>query len=168
MLSRASHHVRRPGLAYRRIVVPLVGGESETSVALAAELASEQGASIIAVVVIELPAVWWNQLSREQEQHAKGTLMPTYIRDAEALDVQRLIEEARAIAGSYGVRVRGRVIRARRSGQAIVSEIEAQEADLVVLRTTPGRPTRLFGNTAEYVLKHASCRVLVDAPSSRA
>jgi superfamily I DNA/RNA helicase/RecB family exonuclease len=40
-------------------------------------------------------ALWWNKLSREQERLAKG-LMPTYIRDAEALDVQRLIEEARA------------------------------------------------------------------------
>jgi nucleotide-binding universal stress UspA family protein len=149
---RASHPVRRPGIAYRRIVVPLVDGESETSVALAAELASEQGASIIAVVVIELPAeLPLESHMLEEEAQARG-----------------LVEEARAIAGSYGVRVRGRVVRARRSGQAIVAEIEAQEADLVVLRTTPGRRTRLFGNTAEYVLMHASCRVLVDAPSSRA
>ena len=152
MLLRASHPVRRPGLAYRRIVVPLVGGESETSVALAAELASEQGASIIAVVVIELPA----ELPLE-----------AHMLEEEA-QARSLVEEARAIAGSYGVRVRGRVVRARRSGQAIVAEIEAQQADLVVLRTAPGRRTRLFGNTEEYVLKHASCRVLVDAPSSPA
>lgn len=144
--------MRRPGVAYRRIVVPLVGGESETSVALAAELASEQGAAIIAVVVIELPA----ELPLE-----------AHMLDEEA-QARRLIEQARAIAGSYGVRVRGRVVRARRSGQAIVAEIEAQQADLVVLRTTTGRRTRLFGNTAEYVLTHASCRVLVDAPSSQA
>jgi nucleotide-binding universal stress UspA family protein len=144
--------VRRPGLAYRRIVVPLVAGESEASVALAAELASEQGASIIAVVVIELPA----ELPLE-----------AHMLEEEA-QARRLVEEARAIAGSYGVRVRGRVVRARRSGQAIVAEIEAQQADLVVLRTTPGRRTRLFGHTAEYVLTHASCRVLVDAPSSQA
>ncbi len=144
--------MRRPGVAYRRIVVPLVGGESETSVALAAELASEQGAAIIAVVVIELPA----ELPLE-----------AHMLDEEA-QARRLIEQARAIAGSYGVRVRGRVVRARRSGQAIVAEIEAQQADLVVLRTAPGRRTRLFGNTAEYVLMHASCRVLVDAPPSQA
>jgi nucleotide-binding universal stress UspA family protein len=152
VLLRASHPVRRPGIAYRRIVVPLIDGESETSVALAAELASEQGASIIAVVVIELPA----ELPLE-----------AHMLEEEA-QARRLVEEARAIAGSYGVRVRGRVVRARRSGQAIVAEIESQQADLVVLRTKPGRRTRLFGNTAEYVLKHASCRVLVDAPSSQA
>lgn len=152
MLLRASHPAPRLGLAYRRIVVPLAGGESEPSVALAAELASEQGASIIAVVVIELPA----ELPLE-----------AHMLEEEA-QARRLIEGAREIAGSYGVRVRGRVVRARRSGQAIVAEIEAQEADLVVLRTTPGRRTRLFGNTAEYVLTHAPCRVLVDAPSGQA
>ncbi len=40
-------------------------------------------------------ALWWNQLTKEQERLAKG-LMPTYIKDAEALEVQRLLEEARA------------------------------------------------------------------------
>lgn len=40
-------------------------------------------------------ALWWNQLSKEQERSARA-LMPTYIRDAQALDVQRMLEEARA------------------------------------------------------------------------
>jgi superfamily I DNA/RNA helicase/RecB family exonuclease len=40
-------------------------------------------------------AIWWTAMTKEQERLGKG-LMPTYIRDAEALDVQRLIEEARA------------------------------------------------------------------------
>ena len=42
-------------------------------------------------------ALWWNQLSKEQERLARG-LMPGYIRDAEAYDVLRLIEEAEAYA----------------------------------------------------------------------
>ena len=120
--------------------------------ALAAELASERGASITAVVVIELPA---------------ELPLDAHMLEEEA-QARRLIEEARAIAGSYGVRVRGRVVRARRPGEAIVAEIEALQADLVVLRAAPGRRGALFGKTANYVLKHASCRVLVDAPSSRA
>jgi nucleotide-binding universal stress UspA family protein len=145
--------VRRPVLAYRRIVVPLGSkAESEAAVALAAELASEQGASITAVVVIELPA---------------ELPLDAHMLEEEA-QARRLIEEARAIAGSYGVRVRGRVVRARRPGEAIVAEIEALQADLVVLRATPGGRATLFGKTVNYVLKHASCRVLVDAPSSRA
>ncbi len=40
-------------------------------------------------------ALWWNQLSKEQERLAKG-LMPDYVKDAEALDVLRMIEEAEA------------------------------------------------------------------------
>ena len=40
-------------------------------------------------------ALWWTQLTQEQERLAKG-LQPTYLREAEALEVQRLIEEARA------------------------------------------------------------------------
>ncbi len=42
--------------------------------------------------------LWWNQLTKEQERLARG-LMPTYLRDAEAYDVLRLIEEAEA----YGI-----------------------------------------------------------------
>ena len=132
--------------------MPLVGGESETTVALAAELASEQSASIIAVVVIEL--------SRELPLEAH---MPE-----EEAEARRLLEEARATAGAYGVRVRARVVRARQPGEAIVAEAKALGADLVVLRARPARRAATLGKTIEYVLKHASCRVLLDAPAGRA
>jgi len=89
----------------------------------------------------------------------------------EEAQARRLLEDARAIAGSYGVRVRGRVVRARRPGEAIVAEVEALQADLVVLRAaTKQRPeggAPLFGKTVDYILKHASCRVLVAAPARR-
>ena len=42
-------------------------------------------------------ALWWNQLTQEQERLARG-LMPTFVRDAEAFDVLRLTEEAEAYA----------------------------------------------------------------------
>jgi nucleotide-binding universal stress UspA family protein len=156
VLWRASQSVRRPGLTYRRIVVPLVAGsESQTAVSLAAKLASDQGASITAVVVIELPA---------------ELPLDAHMREEEA-QARRVLEEARAIAGSYGVRVRARVVRARQPGEAIVAEAEALQADLVVLRASagkrPGRGATPFGKTVDYVLKHASCRVLVDAHSGR-
>ncbi len=51
-------------------------------------------------------ALWWNQLTAEQERLAKG-LMPTFIRDAEALDVLRLAEEAEAYA-TYQATLRSR------------------------------------------------------------
>ncbi len=119
--------------------------------ALAAELASEHGASLTAVLVIEMP--------------------PALPLDAHMLDeeaqARRVLEQARAIAGAYGVRVRARVVRARHPGEAIVAEAEALHADLVVLRATPRHRVRRFGKTVNYVLTHASCRVLVDAPLSR-
>lgn len=43
-------------------------------------------------------AIWWRQLTEEQQRLVKG-LVPTYLRDAEAYDILRLIEEAEA----YGV-----------------------------------------------------------------
>ena len=80
---------------------------------------------------------------------------------------RRVLEDARAIAGLVRGSRPGRVVRARRPGEAIVAEVDALQADLVVLRATPGRRSALFGETVNYVLKHASCRVLVHAPSSR-
>jgi len=41
--------------------------------------------------------LWWTKLSEEQERIARG-LQESYLRDAEAYDVQRLIEEAEAYA----------------------------------------------------------------------
>jgi nucleotide-binding universal stress UspA family protein len=59
------------------------------------------------------------------------------------------------------VTLRERVVRARARGEAIVAEAEAAHADLIVLRATPQRRKKLFGETVFYVLRHASCRVLV-------
>jgi basic amino acid/polyamine antiporter, APA family len=149
---RALHHSHGPGLAYRRIVVPLVAGEeSEAAVALAAELAADRGASITAVVVIEVePELPLEAHMLEEEANAK-----------------RVLEEARAIGGTRGVNVRARTLRARQAGEAIVDEADRVAADLIVLRAPRkqriGRRARVFGRTVDYVLKHAGCRVMVAA-----
>jgi len=135
-------------VAYRQIVVPLGDAdESELGVALAAELASEGGAAIRAVVVIEVPP----ELPLDAHMH-----------DEEAL-AWRALEQANAIAASRGVRLRSRVIRARARGEAIVAEADAAGADLIIVRAAR-KPTALFGKTVDYVLKHARCRVLVMRP----
>lgn len=136
-------------LVYRRIVVPLGDDdESELGVALAAELAPEGGAAIIAVVVIEVPA--------ELPLHA-------HMHDEEAM-ARRALEKANAIAASRGVRLRSRIVRARARGEAIVAEAEAADADLIVVRASRRPRTALFGRTVDYVLRHAGCRVLVMRP----
>jgi nucleotide-binding universal stress UspA family protein len=136
-------------VAYRRIVVPIAGDDdSEAGIVLAAELAPEGGASITAVFVIEVAA----ELPLDAHMHDED-------RAARAA-----LEKAHAIAGGRGVRLRERIVRARSRGEAIIAEAEAADADLIVMRATPRNRKRLFGRTADYVLRHADCRVLVTAP----
>jgi nucleotide-binding universal stress UspA family protein len=155
MAQRALHALRRPGLSYRRIVVPLVANEeSEAAMALAAELADEHGTSIFAVVAIELPP----QLPLE-----------AHMLEEEAA-ARRVLEDAQAIAAARGIRVRTRIVRAREAGEAIVAAAEDVDADLVVMnaprKTRLGRRASIFGRTVRYVLHHAPCRVLVAAPEA--
>jgi nucleotide-binding universal stress UspA family protein len=136
-------------VAYRRIIVPVAGDDdSEAGVALAAQLAPERGAAITAVFVIEVPAELPLEAHMQEEEAA----------------ARAALETAYAIAANRGVRLTGRVVRARARGEAIVAAAEEAGADLVVIRAMPRERKRLFGQTADYVLRHAACRVLVTAP----
>jgi nucleotide-binding universal stress UspA family protein len=150
MAVSAARSLRGPGLAYRRLVVPLIGElESATAMELAAELATDHGAAITAVVVVEVPPLL------PLDAHML----------AEEAEARRVLEEARAIAEQRGVRVRTRLLRAREAGEAIVEETRAENADIVVLRAPRAAGRRkVFGKTVQYVLMHAPCRVLVAAP----
>src|SRR5438093_8083102 len=154
MAQRALRTLRRPGLSYRRIVVPLVDDdESEAAMALAAELADEHGTSIFALAAIELPP----QLPLE-----------AHMLEEEAV-ARRLLEEAREIAAAHGVRIETRIVRTRQAGEAIVAAAEDADADLIVLHAPRkhriGRRASVFGRTVRHVLHHAPCRVLLAAPS---
>jgi nucleotide-binding universal stress UspA family protein len=153
MAQRALQPLRRPGLSYRRIVVPLVdGGGSEAAMALAAELADEHGTSIFAVAAIELPP----QLPLE-----------AHMLEEEAA-ARRVLEEAQAIGAARGVRVKTRIVRTRQAGEAIVGAAEDVDADLVIMQAARkqrmGRRASVFGRTVRHLLHHAPCRVLVAAP----
>jgi APA family basic amino acid/polyamine antiporter len=137
-------------LEYRNILVPVSEAlESEEAVDLAARLAAERGASIAALSVVEVPL--------ELPLDAR---LPAEERRADVL-----LDEARAIGDSYGVDVRGRLVRARRAGGAIVEEAERRGTEIIVMgapRKRGGRGT-IFGGTVDFVLKHAPCRVMVAA-----
>jgi APA family basic amino acid/polyamine antiporter len=152
MAVRAVHPRRAQALAYRHILVPLVAGlESETAMALAAELADDRGSTITAVVVVEVPP----ELPLE-----------AHMLEEEA-EAKRTLEDARAIGNARGVNVRARTLRARLAGEAIVDEAKRSRADLVVLRAPRSeRRRKVFGRTVDYVLRHAPCRVMVAAPPS--
>ena len=75
------------------------------------------------------------------------------------------IAEAMLLGADHGVEVRGAIIRARSIGGAIVKEAADRGADLIVLGSAPRwrRQSRFFSPTVEYVLKKASCEVVVVA-----
>jgi APA family basic amino acid/polyamine antiporter len=140
------------GLAYRRILVPVAGEESEQAIAVACQLAAEHGASVLALTVIEVRA---------------ELPLDAHMIDEE-VEAKRLLAATQAIGDLYGVNVVPRTVRARAAGVAIVEEAIAAEAEIVVVRAARkerfGRRARIFGKTVDYVLKHAPCRVMITAP----
>jgi basic amino acid/polyamine antiporter, APA family len=139
-------------LAYRRVLVPVAGKESEQAVTVACQLAAEHGASVLALAVIEVAA---------------ELPLDAHMVDEEA-EAKRLLAATQAIGDLYGVNVVPRTIRARAAGVAIVEEAIRAQAEIVVVRASRkerfGRRARIFGKTVDYVLKHAPCRVMITAP----
>jgi APA family basic amino acid/polyamine antiporter len=140
-------------LEYRNVLVPVVWRrESEAAVDLACRLATERGASIVALTVLEVPL--------------ELPLDAPLPEDAERR-AHDLLDEARAIGEAYGVRVTGRLVRARRAGRAIVDEAGRRNSEIIVMgsprRDRDRRRGRIFGGTVDFVLKNAPCRVMVAA-----
>jgi APA family basic amino acid/polyamine antiporter len=77
-----------------------------------------------------------------------------------------LLDEAKAIGDSYGVKVQTRLIRARSFGRAIVDEAERRNSEIIVVgadRRNIGGRRALFSDVVDFTLKHAPCRVMVAA-----
>jgi len=93
--------------------------------------------------------------------------LDAYLPD-EIAAADRELDEARAIGESYGVRVIERIVRARNAGRAIVDEAARRNSEIIVMggprrvRLAAGRRA-IFGDTVDFVLKHAPCRVMVAA-----
>ena len=135
-------------LEYRSILVPIVAGrESREAIDLAARLAAERRATIVALRVVVIP----------MELPLDADLA---VAEEEA---DRLLDEAHAIAEIYGVRNVERLVRSRHAGRAIVEEAERRQAEIIVLGAPRSRHRQIFGATVDYVLKHAPCRVMVAA-----
>jgi APA family basic amino acid/polyamine antiporter len=144
-----------PGVAleYRNVLVPIVHRrESEEAVDLACRLATERGATIAAVTVLEVPL-----------ELPLDAPLPEEVE----LRAHDLLDEARAIGDAYGVDVVGRLVRARRAGRAIVDEADLRNSEIIVMgsprRDIRRRSGKIFGDTVDFVLKNAPCRVMVAA-----
>jgi APA family basic amino acid/polyamine antiporter len=135
-------------LEYRTILVPVVAGrESYEAVELAARLATERAGRIVLLRVVVVPL--------ELPLDADLT--------EQLVEANRLLDDLRASAESYGVRVVERVVRARNAGRAIVEEADRRGAEIIVLGAPRGRHRAIFGHTVDFVLKHAPSRVMVAA-----
>jgi basic amino acid/polyamine antiporter, APA family len=141
---------RLPGAEFRKILVPMKLGEiGEEMVATAVRLAQERDASIEALFVLKVPL--------EEALDA-----PLYDLEEQAA---ASLAEAAALGQDNGVEVRGRTIRARAIGEAIVRAADESGADLIVLGSSPRwrRQSRFFSPTVDYVLRKANAEVLIVA-----
>ena len=137
-------------IEYNTIVLHITDAPvADEMTATALRLAGERGARVIALYPIVASA-------------ATGTAA----RDLEAeRRAERQVDEAEALGVQYGVPVVGRIVRTRNAGRAIVEEAAGRGSEIIVLGA-PGRSahsSRLFGDTVDYVLRNAPCRVMVGA-----
>jgi nucleotide-binding universal stress UspA family protein len=135
---------------FHRILVPLkLGIIGEEMAATAVKLASEHGAAVEALYVIEVPL-------------DKPLDAPMTEKEARAA---ASLEEARRIGEELGVEVAGSTARSRKIGLAIVEHALETDADLIVLGSSPRwrRQSRFFSPTVDYVLRRAPCEVLIVA-----
>ncbi len=136
-------------LEYRNILVPVKPGRtSEEAIDFACRLATDRGASIVALSVIVVPLELPLDTQLDDEER----------RADEALDA------AAAIAELYGVDLTERLVRARSAGRAIVDEATRRGSEIIVMGAPrTDRPRGVFSDTGDFVLKHAPCRVMVAA-----
>ncbi|MGZ8716038.1 MAG: amino acid permease [Gaiellaceae bacterium] len=150
---RAPVVIMAGSLEYRNILVPITPGyPSGEAMQVACRLAGERRASILAETVIEVP------LELPLDAYLPEQLEEANIR----------LDEASAIGELYGVPVTERIVRARNAGRAIVDEATRRGSEIIVVggprrvRLASGRRP-IFGDTVDFVLKHAPCRVMVAA-----
>src|SRR5262245_22102270 len=103
---------------YRRVLVPVdAAGESERAVDVACQLVREHGSAVLALTVVEVALDMPLDVPLSEDEARAHAALAT----------------ARAIGDSYGVTVRGRTVRARSAGPAVVEEAQRAGSDLVVL-----------------------------------
>lgn len=124
---------------------------SEKVLAMGCELAREEKAPLAAVYVMELPM----------------TLPLDATVPHEEARAQAILERAHTLASQKGINLRTELRRARRAGRAIVEASQARPTRTIILGVAErvNLEDRLFGSTAEFVLRHAPCEVLVRRPA---
>lgn len=134
---------------YERILVPVNGTRlSDEMMVLACQLATEKGAVIDAVYVVEVPMNLPLDASMARER-ARG---------------KAILDVAMAVASEFGVQAWPHLVPARRAGRAIVETATEWDCDVVVIGTPRKQRTdaKLIGGTVEHVMRHAPGEVLLN------
>jgi nucleotide-binding universal stress UspA family protein len=140
-------------IAFAAVVVPLerLDAIAEETMATASRLALEAGAAVVGVSAIYVPV-----------RESLDTEMPE--REAEVAAVQ---EMAASLAEEYGVEYRRVVTRTRSPGRLVVDAAVEHEAGLIIVgspqkhRVARSLHEEFFGQTVDFILRKAPCRVIV-------
>ncbi|MFP8954849.1 amino acid permease [Natrialbaceae archaeon A-arb3/5] len=140
-----------------RVVVPVSNPATERTLiryAAASAASQDQDGEIVAVNVLEVPP----QTSPAQIE----------LEEERVANQQTLLENAREAAENLDVGVRTRAIIGRNAGETLLSVLEEEDADHVLLGWAGERRRRdvLFGSTIDPLLERAPCEVtLVKDPT---
>jgi APA family basic amino acid/polyamine antiporter len=140
-------------IAFSAVVVPLerLDAIAEETMATACRLAVEAGAAVIGVSAIYVPV-----------RDPLDVPMPE--REAEVAAVQAM---AASLAEEYGVEYRPVVARTRSPGRLVVDAVVEHQAGLIVVgspqkhRLARSVHEEFFGQTVDFILRKAPCRVIV-------
>lgn len=135
-------------MEFQKILVPVVGTEADDeAIKLACELAKKSKGKIRAVYVITVTRTLPLEAEIESE-----------IRKAE-----EILDHVETVAEEQGYEIETELLQAREVGPTIVDEAVEKEADLVLMGIKYKRRFGQFslGEVVPYVLKNASCRVLL-------
>ncbi|HEU5231103.1 MAG TPA: universal stress protein [Ktedonobacteraceae bacterium] len=137
-----------------RILVPLLGKNETTDriVAIAAQMVRPRNGEVEMLAVIEVP------FTLPLDAHV----------EADAKQALEVLEQANTVVKhcipKNGLRVRRRILKARKAGVAIVREAEDQAVDMILMANIPVRirgSIQQIDPAVEYVMKNAPCEVMV-------
>lgn len=147
----AAAKARRSVDALKRILVPTVGAPyAEHAVELACRLGQEQKAEIALIYVLEVP---------------RTLPLSTPLPQIEAM-AQEALKRGQEIVALHGLVSDARIERAREAGERILHVAQDLDADLIVLGLRPsgGGGQDVLGRTTNFLLRRASCEVIIDKP----
>ena len=135
-------------MEFHQILVPVSGTEAdEEAIILACRLAKKDKAKIRSVYVITV----------------KRTLPLDAEIEPEIRQAEGILDHIESVAEEQGYEMETALLQAREVGPTIVEEAVEREVDLILMGVTYKRHFGQFslGNAVPYVLKNASCRVML-------